>query len=242
MSSFNPNPDYGFGLDYLVDDLNDYQQSRGTGRSYQSYDPFTYPLYQTPTQLSNSHHNHNPTSISQTHSIQSTSYHSQLSTHSIPSTAYSDAYNLNSNHQTGWNIPNSNPNPSRLQSTSNLYIGSPSLSPPNHQILDQRFERNPSSPTIHSNHHPNQTPRITNQIRSNSINRGGSGRRFAPANKICETCGLGFTRNERLRYHVERVHLQVEPDHACELEGCNRAFRQRSDLLRHQRTVHSSQS
>lgn len=231
MSSFNPNHDYGFGLDYLAEDLT--YQPRGTGISYQSYDPFNYPLYQNPTQLSNS-----PSSTSQSHSIQSNSYyhhHSDLSTSSNPSTIYSEPYHLEPNHQSGWNIPNSNP--SRLQSTSNLYIGSPSLSPPTHQVLDHRFERTPT--TINPTHHINNTPRVTNQVRSNSINRGGSIRRAAPANKICETCGLGFTRNERLRYHVERVHLQVEPDHACELEGCNRAFRQRSDLLRHLRTVHS---
>ncbi|KAI7945113.1 hypothetical protein MJO28_010808 [Puccinia striiformis f. sp. tritici] len=80
--------------------------------------------------------------------------------------------------------------------------------------------------------------RITNQRRADSINRGGSQRREAPADKVCGFCQASFTRNERLRYHIESVHLQLEPEYGCDVPGCQRAFRQRSDLLRHQRTVH----
>ncbi|KAH9817452.1 hypothetical protein DFH28DRAFT_961954 [Melampsora americana] len=228
-------------MDYLVvDDLiHDEPSRRTTEISYQSYDPFNYPLYQIPTQLSNL-----TSSTSQSTSIPSNPFHSPSSTHlSIPSSVYSEAYNSEPNLQSVWNIPNSNQ--STLQSTSNLYLTTPSLSPPNHSNLNHTIERNPTGGTTSSSNSinpSNQNLRVTNQVRSNSINRGGSIRRSAPANKICETCGLGFTRNERLRYHVERVHLQVQPDHPCELEGCHRAFRQRSDLLRHQRTVHNSLS
>lgn len=119
---------------------------------------------------------------------------------------------------------------------------------------------------------PRPATRLTNQPRGSSINRGGSIRREAVADKICDDCGASFTRNERLRCkrisknivrfdhyekesnmhklmtgfssfqmfldHIQRVHLQMQPDHDCEVRGCNRAFRQRSDLVRHQRTVH----
>ncbi|OAV97745.1 hypothetical protein PTTG_01100 [Puccinia triticina 1-1 BBBD Race 1] len=82
--------------------------------------------------------------------------------------------------------------------------------------------------------------RITNQKRVDSVNRGGSLRREAPADKVCGFCQASFTRNERLRYHIESVHLKLEPEYGCDVPGCQRAFRQRSDLLRHQRTVHRS--
>jgi len=82
--------------------------------------------------------------------------------------------------------------------------------------------------------------RITNQKRPESMNRGGSLRREAPADKVCGFCQASFTRNERLRYHIDNVHLKLEPEYGCDVPGCQRAFRQRSDLLRHQRTVHRS--
>lgn len=41
--------------------------------------------------------------------------------------------------------------------------------------------------------------RITNQKRPESVNRGGSLRREAPADKVCGFCQASFTRNERLR-------------------------------------------
>ncbi|MBW0553086.1 hypothetical protein O181_092801 [Austropuccinia psidii MF-1] len=80
---------------------------------------------------------------------------------------------------------------------------------------------------------------VTNQRRT-SENLGGSIRRAAQADKICQFCGKGFTRNERLRYHIDNVHFQREPGFQC--PQCPRAFRQSSDLQRHQKNVHSSQS
>lgn len=110
---------------------------------------------------------------------------------------------------------------------------STNLPPAPHSSRDTQLDRSKLAVSFPST-------RITNQKRANSVNRGGSLRREAPADKICEYCQASFTRNERLRYHIESAHLQLEPEFDCDVPGCNRAFRQKSDLLRHQRTVHRS--
>ncbi|KAI8455136.1 hypothetical protein BY996DRAFT_8469126 [Phakopsora pachyrhizi] len=71
-----------------------------------------------------------------------------------------------------------------------------------------------------------------------SGNTGGRYRRIAPANRKCDYCGAQFTRKDRLKYHIESSHLRLEPGFKCEKLGCGRAFRQKSDLVRHLRHVH----
>ncbi|PLW17270.1 hypothetical protein PCANC_11632 [Puccinia coronata f. sp. avenae] len=163
---------------------------------------------------------------------------SNLNPHAPLSTTHSPYYD----HYSSQRALSSSVGPSHLESTktTNQYIpthgltsghGSTySISPPPDRIQADRHGLTPEYPTT----------RITNQKRAESINRGGSLRREAPADKVCEFCQASFTRNERLRYHIDSVHLKLEPEYACDVTGCQRAFRQRSDLLRHQRTVHRS--
>ncbi|POW08962.1 hypothetical protein PSHT_09341 [Puccinia striiformis] len=77
---------------------------------------------------------------------------------------------------------------------------------------------------------PNRTPRTGNN--------GGRCRRLAPANRECHHCGAKFTRNDRLNYHIDSIHEHKEPKFKCDVVNCSRAFRQRSDLVRHSRHVH----
>ncbi|WAR64036.1 hypothetical protein PtB15_16B195 [Puccinia triticina] len=77
---------------------------------------------------------------------------------------------------------------------------------------------------------PNRNPRVGNN--------GGRCRRLAPANRECPHCGAKFTRNDRLNYHIDSIHEHKEPKFKCDIGNCSRAFRQRSDLVRHSRHVH----
>lgn len=81
-------------------------------------------------------------------------------------------------------------------------------------------------------------PRESGKETVRSGNNGGRYRRIAPANRKCDYCGAKFTRKDRLKYHVESSHLRLEPGFKCDQNGCGRAFRQKSDLVRHLRHVH----
>ncbi|MBW0510409.1 hypothetical protein O181_050124 [Austropuccinia psidii MF-1] len=71
-----------------------------------------------------------------------------------------------------------------------------------------------------------------------AANNGGRCRRRAPATRLCKHCGANFTRNDRLKYHIDSIHDYKEPKFKCTKPDCLRAFRQRSDLVRHLRHVH----
>ncbi|KAA1100084.1 hypothetical protein PGT21_029089 [Puccinia graminis f. sp. tritici] len=133
---------------------------------------------------------------------------------------------------------------SHMESTraSNQYLPAHTLSSGQAMGYNYPIPTTPSGARADRNAIPAEIPstRITNQKRADTVNRGGHLRREAPADKICGFCQASFTRNERLRYHIESAHLQLEPEFGCDIPGCQRAFRQRSDLLRHQRTVHRS--
>ncbi|KNZ60923.1 hypothetical protein VP01_1481g4 [Puccinia sorghi] len=88
---------------------------------------------------------------------------------------------------------------------------------------------NPSS-TLKAKKNLKQGPRTGNN--------GGRSRRQAPANRECPHCGAKFTRNDRLNYHIDSIHEHKEPKFKCDVPNCSRAFRQRSDLVRHSRHVH----
>ncbi|KAG0139055.1 hypothetical protein CROQUDRAFT_55317, partial [Cronartium quercuum f. sp. fusiforme G11] len=69
-------------------------------------------------------------------------------------------------------------------------------------------------------------------------NIGGRCRRIAPGTSECGLCGATFTRKDRLKYHYDSKHLKVLPKFLCEIKNCSKAFRQRSDLIRHIKHVH----
>ncbi|ODQ47695.1 hypothetical protein PICMEDRAFT_22354, partial [Pichia membranifaciens NRRL Y-2026] len=54
----------------------------------------------------------------------------------------------------------------------------------------------------------------------------------------CDLCGKTFNNNSKLKSHT-LTHTD-ERSYACDAPGCDKAFARRSDLRRHQRTIHST--
>ncbi|KAG0149786.1 hypothetical protein CROQUDRAFT_653053 [Cronartium quercuum f. sp. fusiforme G11] len=257
MSSSSSNHDYGLPLEYFREDLTNYRP-RVSGMR-QSFGPLDLSRYPNRFDLSSSSsttttsYSHSNIGASDLNPTTTTPYYEQssvgTSNHSSSSRVYPETYLNSSSYDRSNQTYDPIPTSQRGQSA---YSGSPSVTPPAFRSGFEGYKpgggegtgtgtgsgSGSGMGTTSNSSNISTKPRVTNQPRTNSINRGGSDRREAPADKICDYCGTGFTRNERLRYHIQRVHLNVEPDHGCEVPGCARAFRQKSDLLRHQRTVH----
>lgn len=92
-------------------------------------------------------------------------------------------------------------------------------------------------PTTLTNSHVVKVKKLVDRT-PRTGNNGGRSRRLAPANRECKHCGAKFTRNDRLNYHIDSIHERKEPKFKCTESNCQKAFRQKSDLVRHLKHVH----
>ncbi|KAF2162521.1 hypothetical protein M409DRAFT_69100 [Zasmidium cellare ATCC 36951] len=54
----------------------------------------------------------------------------------------------------------------------------------------------------------------------------------------CDKCGKLFQRSYNLKAHMDTHDPHREQPHACHYPGCKRRFVRRTDLIRHERSVH----
>lgn len=92
--------------------------------------------------------------------------------------------------------------------------------------------------TSKSSSRSSSVSRTSRSSKSRSKTRSSSKPSAARKDVVCDFCGKTFNNNSKLKSHT-LTHTN-EKTYTCDAVGCNKAFARRSDLRRHQRTIHSN--